>query len=212
MSEAPVGITRDEVAHLARLARLAVTDEELDCFAGQLDVILGAVARVQEVAAADIPPTSHAVPLTNVFRPDVNRPCLPGTRCSRPHPPPRTSRFRVPRILDGGEHERADSRDDGGRPRRAPIAAGETQRSRSTRAHLDRIAAVDDRVHAFLHVDTDGALAAARAVDERRGTGGRSARWPASRWRSRTSSSPAASRPRSARGSSRAGSRRTTRP
>ena len=74
MSEAAVGITRDEVAHLARLARLAVTDEELDVFAGQLDVILGAVARVQEVAAADIPPTSHAVPLTNVFRPDVNVP------------------------------------------------------------------------------------------------------------------------------------------
>src|SRR6185437_16940975 len=64
-------ISRDDVAHLAKLARLAVTDEELDTFAGQLDVILGAVARVSEVAAADIPPTSHAVPMTNVFRPDV---------------------------------------------------------------------------------------------------------------------------------------------
>src|SRR5436305_862037 len=56
------GITRAEVAHLARLARLAVSERELDVFAGQLDVILGSVARVQEVAAADIPPTSHAVP------------------------------------------------------------------------------------------------------------------------------------------------------
>jgi aspartyl-tRNA(Asn)/glutamyl-tRNA(Gln) amidotransferase subunit C len=53
-------ISREEVAHLARLARLAVTDAELDVFAGQLEVILGAVARVGEVAADDIPPTSHA--------------------------------------------------------------------------------------------------------------------------------------------------------
>src|SRR6476469_6858531 len=76
--EAPAGrISRADVAYLARLARLAVTDAELDVFAGQLDVILGAVARVGEVAAEDIPPTSHAVPMTNVFRPDEPRPCLP---------------------------------------------------------------------------------------------------------------------------------------
>ena len=100
MSEAAVGITRDEVAHLARLARLAVTDEELDVFAGQLDVILGAVARVQEVAAADIPPTSHAVPLTNVFRPDVNVLCLPRDEVLAAAPAAEDGRFRVPRILD----------------------------------------------------------------------------------------------------------------
>ena len=69
-------ISREEVAHLARLSRLAVTDGELDVFAGQLEVILGAVARVGEVAADDIPPTSHAVPLQNVFRPDELRPGL----------------------------------------------------------------------------------------------------------------------------------------
>ena len=57
-----MSITRDEVAHLARLSRLALTEDELDQFAGQLDVIIGAVARVQEVAADGIPPTSHAVP------------------------------------------------------------------------------------------------------------------------------------------------------
>ncbi len=60
-------ISREEVAHLARLSRLAVTEQELDTFAGQLDVILQAVARVGEVAADDIPPTSHSVPLTNVL-------------------------------------------------------------------------------------------------------------------------------------------------
>jgi aspartyl-tRNA(Asn)/glutamyl-tRNA(Gln) amidotransferase subunit C len=100
MPEAPVGITRDEVAHLARLARLAVTDEELDVFAGQLDVILGAVARVQEVAAADIPPTSHAVPLTNVLRPDVVVPCLDRDEVLAAAPAAEDGRFRVPRILD----------------------------------------------------------------------------------------------------------------
>ena len=73
-------ISREEVAHLARLSRLAVTDEELDRFAGQLDVILQAVARVGEVAAADIPPTSHSVPLTNVLRDDVVVPGLASAR------------------------------------------------------------------------------------------------------------------------------------
>lgn len=75
-------ISRDEVAHLAGLARLAVTDEELDTFAGQLDVILESVAKVGEVAVEDIPPTSHAVPVTNVFRPDEVRPSLSRDRKS----------------------------------------------------------------------------------------------------------------------------------
>lgn len=100
MPEAGVGITRDEVAHLARLARLAVTEEELDVFAGQLDVILGAVARVQEVATADIPPTSHSVPLTNVLRPDVVAPCLDRDEVLAAAPAAEDGRFRVPRILD----------------------------------------------------------------------------------------------------------------
>ncbi|MCE3554930.1 Asp-tRNA(Asn)/Glu-tRNA(Gln) amidotransferase subunit GatC [Pseudonocardia sp. RS11V-5] len=92
-------ISRDEVAHLARLARLAVTDDELDVFAGQLDVILGAVARVGEVAAEDIPPTSHAVPLQNVFRPDVRRPGLSQEQTLACAPAAEEGRFRVPRIL-----------------------------------------------------------------------------------------------------------------
>lgn len=92
-------ITRDEVAHLARLARLAVSDDELDLFAGQLDVILSAVARVSEVAADDLPPTSHAVPLTNVFRPDEVRPGLTQEQALRGAPAAEDGRFRVPRIL-----------------------------------------------------------------------------------------------------------------
>jgi aspartyl-tRNA(Asn)/glutamyl-tRNA(Gln) amidotransferase subunit C len=92
-------ISREDVAHLARLARLAVTDDELDIFAGQLDVILGAVARVSEVAAADIPPTTHAVPLTNVFRPDVVAPCLDRDAVLAGAPSVEDHKFRVPRIL-----------------------------------------------------------------------------------------------------------------
>ena len=92
-------ISRDEVAHLARLSRLAVTEDELDMFAGQLDVILQSVAKVSEVAADDIPPTSHAVPLTNVFREDVERPGLTQQQALAGAPAAEEGRFRVPRIL-----------------------------------------------------------------------------------------------------------------
>jgi aspartyl-tRNA(Asn)/glutamyl-tRNA(Gln) amidotransferase subunit C len=93
-------ISREEVAHLARLARLAVDDTELDTFAGQLDVILQSVARVGEVAADDIPPTSHSVPLTNVLRDDVVVPCLTREAALSGAPDSAEGRFRVPRILD----------------------------------------------------------------------------------------------------------------
>lgn len=92
-------ISRDEVAHLAKLARLAVTDEELNVFAGQLDQILDSVAKVSEVATDDVPPTSHAVPITNVFREDVVRPGLSQQEALAGAPSAEEGRFRVPRIL-----------------------------------------------------------------------------------------------------------------
>ena len=96
---ASMSIARAEVAHLARLSRLALGEEELDHFATQLDQIISAVARVQEVAADQIPPTTHAVPVTNVFRDDVELPCLgPGQALSQA-PAVEQQRFRVPRIL-----------------------------------------------------------------------------------------------------------------
>ena len=101
MSDTPV--SRDDVAHLARLARLAVTEDELDLFAGQLGQILSAVARVSEVAAADIPPTSHAVPMTNVFRRDEVVASLPREAILAGAPSVEDDKFRVPRIL--GEQE-----------------------------------------------------------------------------------------------------------
>ena len=69
-------ITRDEVAHLARLSRLALSDEELDHLAPQLDQIISAVAQVQEVAADGIPPTTQATGIDNVYRDDEPVPCL----------------------------------------------------------------------------------------------------------------------------------------
>ncbi|MET8845507.1 Asp-tRNA(Asn)/Glu-tRNA(Gln) amidotransferase subunit GatC [Amycolatopsis sp. NPDC004625] len=92
-------ISRDEVAHLAKLARLAVTDDELNVFAGQLDQILDSVAKVSEVAADDVPPTSHAVPLTNVFRQDAVVPGLSQQQALAGAPAAEDGRFRVPRIL-----------------------------------------------------------------------------------------------------------------
>jgi aspartyl-tRNA(Asn)/glutamyl-tRNA(Gln) amidotransferase subunit C len=96
-------LSRDEVAHLARLARLAVTDEELDRFAGQLGAVLDAVARVGDAAAEDVPPMTHAVPMTNVTRPDEVTPCLPRDEVLAQAPAAEDGRFRVPRIL--GEEE-----------------------------------------------------------------------------------------------------------
>jgi aspartyl-tRNA(Asn)/glutamyl-tRNA(Gln) amidotransferase subunit C len=94
-----MSITREEVAHLARLSRLALTDAELEHLGGQLDQIIAAVARVQEVAAEGIPPMTHAVPVVNVFREDVEVPCLTPEQALAAAPVAEQSRFRVPRIL-----------------------------------------------------------------------------------------------------------------
>ena len=94
-------LTRDVVAHLAHLARLELSEPELDTYVDQLSVILDAVATVSEVAArdADIAPTSHAVPLTNVYRQDVVRPGLRHEAALAGAPAAEEGRFRVPQIL-----------------------------------------------------------------------------------------------------------------
>ena len=92
-------ITREEVAHLARLARIELTDDELDHLAPQLDQIITLVGQVSQVAADDIPPTSHALPLTNVFRDDVARPGLTAEQALSGAPQVDQQRFSVPRIL-----------------------------------------------------------------------------------------------------------------
>ena len=64
-------ISTDEVARVAGLAHIALTDEEITRFAGELDAIADAVSKVSEVATPEVPATSHPIPLTNVWREDV---------------------------------------------------------------------------------------------------------------------------------------------
>ncbi len=92
-------ISRDEVANLARLARIAMSDAELDHLAGELDVILGAVARVQEVASKDVPATSHPLDVSNVVREDEVLPSLLPAEALSGAPASEDQRFKVPQIL-----------------------------------------------------------------------------------------------------------------
>ncbi|MCY7395196.1 MAG: Asp-tRNA(Asn)/Glu-tRNA(Gln) amidotransferase subunit GatC [Nocardioides sp.] len=92
-------ITRDEVAHLATLARIDLDEVELAHLAPQLSVILESVASLSAVAGDDVPPTSHALPLTNVFREDVVTPGLSAEQALSGAPASEQQRFSVPRIL-----------------------------------------------------------------------------------------------------------------
>ena len=94
-----VEISRDEVRHLADLARIELDDAELDHLAPQLSVILESVASIRDVAADDIPPTSHPLPVVNVFREDVVRPSLTAEEALSGAPATEQQRFAVPRIL-----------------------------------------------------------------------------------------------------------------
>jgi aspartyl-tRNA(Asn)/glutamyl-tRNA(Gln) amidotransferase subunit C len=89
-----------DVDHVARLARLALTAEEKERFGRQLAVILEHAAKVGEVAAEDIPPTSHPVPRANVYRPDEIRPGLSHEEALANAPEAEEGRFRVPKIVE----------------------------------------------------------------------------------------------------------------
>ena len=70
-------ITREEVLHVARLARLELSDDEVAKFQEQLSDILEAVSKVSELDLADVPPTAHPLQIANAWADDVARPCLP---------------------------------------------------------------------------------------------------------------------------------------
>jgi aspartyl-tRNA(Asn)/glutamyl-tRNA(Gln) amidotransferase subunit C len=99
MKDMPESLSRDEVAHLADLARIDLTEAELDHLAPQLAVILDSVASIQGVAGDDVPPSSHPLPLTNVFREDVVEDCLTPEQALSGAPAQEQQRFVVPRIL-----------------------------------------------------------------------------------------------------------------
>lgn len=93
------GITPDVVRHLAALARIALRDDEIAKLTGELGVILGAIDKVSEVATPDVPGTSHPIPLTNVFRPDIPGATLTTEQALAGAPDHDGSRFRVTAIL-----------------------------------------------------------------------------------------------------------------
>jgi aspartyl-tRNA(Asn)/glutamyl-tRNA(Gln) amidotransferase subunit C len=92
-------ITRDEVAHVARLARLLLTDEELDTFTEQLAKVLDHARDVEALDVADVPPTAHPYPLVNVMRPDEEQPCLDRDAALGGAPAVEDGQFRVPPVL-----------------------------------------------------------------------------------------------------------------
>jgi aspartyl-tRNA(Asn)/glutamyl-tRNA(Gln) amidotransferase subunit C len=94
-----------DVEHVARLARLALTEEEKERLRVQLGLILEHAERVREVAAEDVPPTSHPVPRSNVYRPDEPGPTLSQEVALSTAPEVEDGRFKVPPILEVEDEE-----------------------------------------------------------------------------------------------------------
>ena len=92
-------LTRDDVAHVARLARLSLTDGELDLYTDQLAKVLDHADDVAALDLTDVPPTAHPLELANVLRPDVVTPCLDRDEVLAEAPAVEDHRFRVPAIL-----------------------------------------------------------------------------------------------------------------
>jgi len=99
MSGPSARISRADVEHVARLARLALTAEETERLTGELGVILDHAAMVSALDTAGVPPTSHPLPLVNVLRDDIPRPGLERGEVLAAAPAVEGGRIRVPRIL-----------------------------------------------------------------------------------------------------------------
>ena len=95
----PERISREQVAHVAHLARLELTDEEIDLFTGQLAAVLEHAEDVEALETEGVPPTAHPLPLKNVLRPDEPRPSIDRSEVFAAAPSVQDDRFRVPRIL-----------------------------------------------------------------------------------------------------------------
>lgn len=99
MGHMPERITRDDVAHVARLARLQLSDDELETFTGQLAAVLEHARDVEALDVADVPPTAHPYPLRNVLRADEVQPSLDRDEVLGQAPAAEDHRFRVPPVL-----------------------------------------------------------------------------------------------------------------
>ena len=100
MGEVPGALTRADVEHVARLARLALTDDEIERLTVELRAVLEHAADVAALDLGDVPPTAHPLPLRNVLRDDAVRPSLDRNEVLAAAPSAEDGRFRVPRILD----------------------------------------------------------------------------------------------------------------
>ncbi|MEO8092476.1 MAG: Asp-tRNA(Asn)/Glu-tRNA(Gln) amidotransferase subunit GatC [bacterium] len=89
-------IDRDQVLHVARLARLQLSEDDLEMMASELSSILDHVERISELDLDGVEPTTHVVALENVLRADEPRPSLPRERALEPAPDPAEGAFRVP--------------------------------------------------------------------------------------------------------------------
>jgi aspartyl-tRNA(Asn)/glutamyl-tRNA(Gln) amidotransferase subunit C len=99
VAEGSARISRSDVEHVAMLARLALTDEEIEQLTGELGAIVDYAAEVSALDTSDVPPTAHPLPLVNVFRPDDPRPGLDRDEVLAEAPATEDGQFRVPRIL-----------------------------------------------------------------------------------------------------------------
>ena len=93
-----MSISREQVLHVADLARLALTEEEVERLTGELGAILDAVSKVAELDLADVPPTSHPLDVVNVWAEDEPRPSLPQDEALANAPDPAEGAFRVPAV------------------------------------------------------------------------------------------------------------------
>jgi aspartyl-tRNA(Asn)/glutamyl-tRNA(Gln) amidotransferase subunit C len=93
-------ISRAQVEHVARLARLALSDQELDALTSDMDAILGYVDKLKELNTDDIVPTAHAVPMENAFREDAVRPSIGTAKALQNAPAATDGCFRVPKVIE----------------------------------------------------------------------------------------------------------------
>jgi aspartyl-tRNA(Asn)/glutamyl-tRNA(Gln) amidotransferase subunit C len=98
-------ITAKEVAHVAELARLKISEAEMKEYTGQLNAILEYSCRLDRLDTAGIEPTAHVLPLRNVFRADIKKECLPRDQVLANSPGSEEGMFRVPAVLEAGEVE-----------------------------------------------------------------------------------------------------------
>jgi len=93
-------ITKEQVEHVAKLARLAITEEETERYSQQLSNILTYIEKLKELDTSKVEPTSHVLPMKNIFREDEVEPSLPREEVLKNAPDRTEEFFRVPKIIE----------------------------------------------------------------------------------------------------------------